>query len=54
MSKKDLKAQCKCCHRVLFDDKWLFGRMSITLPHIAQVECPDCIAKGACIPKDIK
>jgi|GEM_PF-4363985 len=52
MVKGALSAQCKGCHRVLYDDKWLFGRMSIKLPHIAQVECPDCAAKGAAISQE--
>lgn len=54
MRKSELKAQCKHCHRILYGDKWLYGKMSITLFHIAQVDCPDCAAIGAGINKVTK
>jgi len=44
-----LTAQCRGCHRVLYDNKWLFGKMDTVLPNITQIECPDCISNGECI-----
>lgn len=42
-----ITAQCGVCKRVFYGEKWLFGRMSINLPHVAVVDCPDCAAKSA-------
>ena len=52
MIKGKITAQCPGCKRVLYDGKWLFGRMSINLPHVTHAECPDCVARGAAISQE--